>query len=69
MNANNGFIFTGTKWIQKLGKLLYHRSSPEMKTTLKMWGNFLFVGNKLKKTKLPNNSIGEFCFIFSKQSG
>lgn len=55
--------------MQQLGKLLYHRSSPEMKTTPKMWEDCLFVGNKLKKTELPNNSIGVFCFIFSKQCG
>lgn len=57
--------------MQQLGKLPYNRSSPEMKTTLKMWQKFLFffLGNKLKKTVLPNNSIGEFCFLFSKQCG
>lgn len=28
--------------MQQLGKLPYNRSSPEMKTTLKMWQKFLF---------------------------
>lgn len=28
--------------MQQLGKLLYNRSSPEMKTTPKMWQKFLY---------------------------
>lgn len=52
--------------MQQLGKLPYNRSSPEMKTTLKMWQKFLFffLGNKLKKTVsgsfvsyFPNNVV------------
>lgn len=56
--------------MQQLGKLPYNRSSPEMKTTLKMWQKFLFFSRQqAQETVLPNNSIGEFCFLFSKQCG
>lgn len=51
--------------MQQLGKLPYNRSSPEMKTTLKMWQKFLF----FSRQQAQENSIGEFCFLFSKQCG